>query len=568
MQQSKWEFSSDTRSQYLEQLQKERFDVLIIGGGITGAGVVRDAALRGLKAALIEKGDFGGGTSSKSSKLIHGGFRYLSQLKFGLVREALIERRTLMQLAPHLVYPQKCLLPVYRHSHSSPRSIHIGLWLYDLLAGSRNIGHHRMLSVARVQEMEPTLSLEDLREAALYYDGKADDFRLVLATLQSASWSGAVVVNYVQARDVAMQNGSIEAVQAQDNLTGERFWIKTRSVVNAGGPWSDVVRQHLLKVSDRRVRTTKGIHLVIHRDDLPIRHAVMVFAPQDGRPIFAIPWKQFVLLGTTDTDYTGDPDWIPTEKDDVDYLLEAYRHYFPRARLDYSRIVSTFAGLRPLIYQENKAASDITREHFIFEGPPLFFSIIGGKLTTYRVMAREVVDRVLKGLKKRYAVVPPYPECRTARQPLVGGAIQNLADFRNRWMRQLLQEAKLPPDVAEHLIETYGSRLPRFLEWLHRVEDGARRLLPDLPYLRAQIDYALAYEMTLAVDDFLIRRTHVFSLDPDQGRAIYRQVADVMGRRLNWEKEEWQRQVARYEKKIQYTRRYLEQSSNEDQSHH
>jgi len=527
-----------------------------VGGGITGAGILRDAVLRGYKVALIEKADFASGTSSKSSKLVHGGFRYLAQFKFGLVHEALVERKILIDLAPHLVHPLECLLPIYTNSRQKPWIINIGMYLYDLLAFSKNIGNHRMLSPRKIQEFQPELRQEDLLKGAEYYDAKADDFRLVLSTLQSAVEFGGIAINYVEARLLdRLRSGGFEVV-AHDHIADKDIIIRTRTIANATGPWSDIVRENLIAEHKKRVRTTKGIHLIVRWEDLPIKKAYMLFSPIDDRPIFAIPWKKFVLLGTTDTDYDGDPDRIPTERSDVDYLLESFNYYFPRCPLDDSKIISSFAGLRPLIYEAGKDASEVTREHEIFEGPENFFTIIGGKLTTYRVMAREIVDRIGKQLQKDYKINPRNPYCHTHKLPLYGGDIRDFRKFREETVATLSKSHGLATDIIEHFVETYGRETPTVLKYAESRPDGLQRIVPPLPHVWGELDYALDREMVVGLDDFLIRRTHIFSLDPQHGRGVYEEIARRMQKVLNWDDVELKRQVERYLFKTQLINKF------------
>jgi glycerol-3-phosphate dehydrogenase len=551
------DLSMKTREQNIDQLQKERFDILVIGGGITGAGIARDAALRGFKTALIEKADFCSGTSSKSSKLVHGGFRYLDNFEFGLVRESLLERKILMEIAPHLVHPIQCLLPLHAHNAKPPWIIHIGLFLYDFLSFTKRIGYHKMLSQKEIQNLEPLLRQDDLKNVALYYDCQADDFRLVMANLQSAAQDGAVIANYIRAVDIIDENGQVVGMEASDEINGELFPIRSRTIANATGPWCDYLRQALLNDDQHRVRPTKGIHLVIHREDLPINHTILGQAVQDGRYIFAVPWRQFVFLGTTDTDYDGDPDHIPTERSDVDYLLEAFNHYFPDANLTDDKIISTFAGLRPLTYEEGKTASSVTREYQIFEQPQNFFNIIGGKLTTYRTMAKEIVNRMAKRLEKSFDISAANPKCITDQIPLYGGDISNYSEFLDKWKMELRNQNHIDTDIAENLIQSYGSRLPDVLEYIENTLDGKDRFLPELSYIWGQLDYALKHEMTIALDDFLIRRTHLFSLDRKQALDIHEEVASRLATKLGWSEEEKKAQIERYKSKIEITRRYL-----------
>ncbi len=552
--------SAETREQNIDQLQKEQFDILVIGGGITGAGIARDAALRGYKTALIDKADFCSGTSSKSSKLVHGGFRYLNNFEFGLVHEALVERKILMDIAPHIVHPIQCLLPLHEHNSMPPWMMHIGLFLYDFLAFSKRIGYHKMLSVNEIEKMEPLLRQDNLKNIALYYDCQADDFRLVMANLQSAAQSGAVIANYVMAVDVIREKGQVVGMEAMNEISGEPFPIRSRVIANASGPWCDYLHKELFKEIRERVRTTKGIHLVIDRNDLPIHYTIVGQAVQDGRYIFAVPWRQFVFLGTTDTDYDGDPDRIPTERSDVDYLLDAFNHYFPNANLNDDKIISTFAGLRPLTYEEGKTASSVTREYQIFERPQNFFNIIGGKLTTYRTMAKEMVKRMTKRLEKSFDISPAESKCLTDQIPLYGGDISNYAAFFDKWKTEFSNHHHLDTDIAQHLIESYGSRLPDVLEYIESSSDGKERILPGLHYIWGELDYALEHEMTVALDDFLIRRTHLFSLDRKQALDVHEEIASRLAKKLSWSEEEKKAQIERYKSKIEITRWYLRSS--------
>ncbi len=556
-----FDFSPRTRLLNLQRMQEEVFDILVIGGGITGAGIARDAVLRGFKTALIEKDDFASGTSSKSSKLIHGGFRYLSQYYFGLVHEALMERKTLMDLAPHLVHPLHCLLPLYKGSVTSPLTIDIGLWLYDLLALNRNIGRHRMVKPEELIRMESGYRRKDLLKAAEYYDCKADDFRLVMATVQSAAGHGAVIANYVKAVDFGDGENGHATVLAGDRIDGENIPIRARVIANASGPWSDRVHQTLLKHSDGRLRLTKGIHLLIPHEALPIKHAFMQFAVQDGRPIFAIPWKNVVLLGTTDTDYDGDLDQIHTDRSDVDYLLHSFNHYFPEARLSDDKILSAFAGLRPLVREENKSASKVSREHQIFEDPHNFFSIIGGKLTTYRVMAKDMVDMLSKKLSDGFGVNPANPKCTTHKVPLFGGDLGNYETFRKEWLSRLTTEHGFDPDIAEHFIENFGSRIPEVLHAVESLADGRERIHADLPFVWGELPYTVNQEMTLGLDDFMIRRTHLFSMDSRQGMDVFRGIAGRMQKLLGWSAEEKKAQIERYKFKIHLTQHFREKET-------
>jgi len=546
-------FSPEIRNQNIQKMGNELFDVLVIGGGITGAGIARDAALRGFKTALIEKDDFAAGTSSKSSKLVHGGFRYLKQREFGLVHEALVERKRLMDIAPHIVHPTKCLLPIYEHSAEPPLLIHIGMWLYDILAFTKNIGRHRMVSARELAILEPELRQDGLKKGAEYYDCKEDDFRLVMATIQSAAQYGAVIANYVKAVDVIRENRRVAGVQAENRLTGESVSIRAKVIANATGPWSDDVRKALFKDITPHVRTTKGVHLIVKHSDLPITRAFMQFAIRDGRPIFAIPWNTVVLLGTTDTDYTGDPDRITTDRSDVDYLLESFNYYFPKANLTDDNILSAFSGLRPLLREEGKSASQVTREHRIFENQENFFSIVGGKLTTYRVMAKDMVNRLSKRLERSFNVVPKNPRCLTDKFPLYGGDIPNYEHFRQDWVRRLAVQENIPHDIAEHFVESYGTRIPDILKAIQDTPNGGQRIHPNLPHVWGEVTYALDHEMTVALDDFLIRRTHIFSLEKKQGLDVCHEIADKLQERLGWSDEEKQRQIERLKLKVQLT---------------
>lgn len=560
-------FSPEIREQNIRTLKTERFDVLVIGGGITGAGIVRDAVLRGFKTALIEKDDFAAGTSTKSSKLVHGGFRYLKQMAFGLVHEALVERKILMDIAPHIVHPTKCLLPIYENSAEPPFLIHMGMWMYDILAFTKNIGRHRMVSAKELAILEPELRQEGLKKGAEYYDCKEDDFRLVMATIQSAAQHGATIANYIKAKEIIRENGKIAGILAENRLTGESVPIKARVIANATGPWSDEIRSALFNEHDPHVRTTKGVHLIVKHSDLPITRAFMQFAIQDKRPIFAVPWKTLVLLGTTDTDYAGNLDRIYTERSDVDYLLESFNYYFPKANLNDDKILSAFAGLRPLLREEGKSASEVTREHAIFEAPENFFSIIGGKLTTYRVMAKDMVHRLSRRLERSFSVSPKNPHCITDKVPLYGGGISNYETFRQEWVGRLVRENHFDHDIAEHFVESFGTRIPDVLKAVDATPDGRERIHPNLPHVWGELTYALEHGMTLALDDFLIRRTHIFSLEKHQGLDVYPGIADRLQARLGWSEDEKQKQIDRLKLKVHFTQYFREEPSHENPIH-
>ncbi len=368
------------------------FDLLIVGGGIVGAGIVWDASLRGLSCALVEQGEFASGTSSKTTKLIHGGLRYLEQMDFMLVRESLKERRILFRIAPHLVHALPFLIPVRGRSPRPWPLVKIGIALYDWLAGTLPEQRHRFLGKDQLREQEPVLQKGEVDRAAVYTDGQMDDAGLVLAVLEAARKAGASLAHFTRVNSWRIEHGKIHGAEVEEIKTGEKFSIHARQVINATGPWADRLRRLADPAAKPIVRPSKGIHLVY--PSLGLRHALVLSSPGDGRIFFLIPWKDQTLIGTTDTDYDGDPGKAEASPDEIDYLIEGTHRCLPSLNIRKERVISTFAGVRPLVAREGRDPWAVSRRHLIHEDPNGLISVVGGKFTTFRKMAEEVVDRI------------------------------------------------------------------------------------------------------------------------------------------------------------------------------
>lgn len=550
------EFSAATRAGNLGRLQAEEFDLLVIGGGITGAGIARDAALRGFRTALIEQGDYASGTSSRSSKLIHGGLRYLENLQFRLVFEASSERRVLRRIAPHLLRPLPFLLPIGRHRSPSYSKLRAGMWLYDALSLFRNIQLHRMLGPRELLQLEPWIRSQDLVGGARFYDCGVDDARLTLATILSAHQQGAVLVNQAQVCGLLKAKGKVRGVQVRDQIAGTELEVRARLVVNAAGPWSDRILQLDDPRSNHRLRPSKGIHLVISREKIGSRHAVVFTSHRDDRVMFVIPWGAYLLIGTTDTDYSGELDQVYADADDVAYVLGAFNRAFSDVRLTEEDILSTYAGLRPLAEGGASWSYRASREHQILESGSGLLSIIGGKLTTYRIMARQVVDGVARRLA-RESGVRPLRECETDRRPLAGGTLAGMHVLLAQEVERAVREQGIKAEgVAPYLIGTYGVDYGRILELVRTDPSLGRPIVPGLPYLWAEVPHAVRYEMALTLSDFMIRRTHLLFEEGRRGTEPASQVAALMARHLGWEAREMAAQVEGYRREVALTQRY------------
>ena len=524
------------RSAALARLGSETFDLLVIGGGINGAGIARDGAMRGLRTALVEHADFASGTSSRSSKLIHGGFRYLEQGDVRLVLEACRERERLRRLAPHLVRPQEFIFPVYEGGPVGRFKLAAGLWAYDLMAGLWNVHRHRMLSARATRQAEPALRTEGLRGAGRYWDCRTDDARLVLETILAAVREGGVAVSYARVTALLKENGRIAGARLVDRLGGGEVSVRARVVVNATGPWVDAVAV-LDAPAPPRLRLTKGVHVLVPRARVGNRAAVVLHAVKDGRVMFVIPWKEQTLVGTTDTDHEGGPD-VPAvvEAADVSYLLETVNHYFPAARLSRADVTSAFAGLRPLIAPPAGAAvapSSVSREEEIFASPSGLISIAGGKLTTHRLVAAAVVERVIDALR-RGGERRRFGRSRTGTVPLPGGT----APPDSVAAAVLSHDGNgLAPPVIGHLADRYGSRVG---ELLHRVAADRRLadpIVPTLPDPRAEVLEAVEHEGALTVEDVLRRRTQISLREETEGVRVAGEVAALMAGPLGWTPE-------------------------------
>jgi glycerol-3-phosphate dehydrogenase len=521
--------AADLRRGKLRRLGQESFDLLVVGGGINGAGIAREAALRGLRIALVEKTDFASGTSSRSSKLIHGGFRYLETGDFGLVLEASRERDLLRRrLAPHLVTPLRFFFPIYRGGSLPLWKLRVGLTLYDLLAAFRNIERHRTVHGAEAAAVEPRLRAEGLVGGALYYDCFTDDARLVLENVLGAEQAGAICLNYAGLealeKDAA---GMLTGATVRDHGDeGGTLRVRARTVVNAGGPWLDRIRALDDPAARPVLRPTKGVHLIVPRDRVDNRHAIVLSAVRDRRILFVIPWEDHTIVGTTDTDYEGSPDAVTADDRDVDYLLETLNVHFQQARLKPRDVISTFAGLRPLVAGARpEAPSEVSREDVLFESASGLLSLGGGKLTTYRRVAIKVVDRIARRLRARFGD-RVRPCSGTESIPLPGGA-GFVAESAPRDAR----------DLARFLRRRYGSRASEVLSMLSAVPELAEPLMPEIGDVRAQAVFAAQSEMAQRVEDVLRRRTTIALKTADGGAGAAAMAAALMAQPLGWNRQ-------------------------------
>ncbi len=538
-------FSPVVRQANIAHLQREQVDVLVVGGGISGAGVAREAALRGLAVALLEKDDFASGTSSKSARLVHGGFRYLEQYQFGLVASACAERHKLRRIAPRLVRPLAFTLPIYRDSNHSLLKIRLGMWLYDLLALLHNVRRHRILRPGQVAAVEPALAQRGLVGAVYYYDCLADDARLTLATVQAAHRHGARVANHAEVCGLVKAGGKVAGAEVLDRITGQRFSVRAKVTVNATGVWADGVRQMDDPAVETLIRVNRGSHLVLPRDRLGV-HGAVSFASADGqRAMYLVPWGETCLVGTTDVDHGGELDRVYATPPEVEAMLAAVNHAFPAARLTPDDIVSTFAGLRPLIGGGQEAAYQVSRDHHIFESEAGLVTLAGGKLTTYRRMAQDLVDFVTPRLGAR-------GRSRSAQQPLLEAAF----DAEGEAARLAARYPQLERDVVAHVVSAYGPAATTLLAPIEEEAEMGCRIVPGLPYIWAEVPYAVQHEMALTLSDFMVRRTHIIHEDKDQGTACAAEVAAAMARELGWDSAEVERQMRAYDQQVALTRAF------------
>ena len=526
------------------RLRSTTFDVVVVGGGITGAGCALDAASRGLRTALVEKGDFASGTSSKSSKLVHGGLRYLEHGEVGLVYEALAERQRLRRNAPHLVKVLPFLVPVLAEgpgAQAGGRAMGTAMWMYDLTGGARIGRLHQRLSAAAVRDHLPTVRPESLDSSYLYYDARADDARLCLAVARTAAIShGAVVVNGVEVTGFGHdQDGRVDRVDVIAD--GTSFGITTGAVVNATGVWADRVAGLEGGDGAHTLRPAKGVHLTVPWHKVRNDVAVILPVPGDDRSVFVVPWGDLAYIGTTDTDYDGPLDDPQCTAADIAYLLAAVNAVL-LTPLTTSDVVGTWAGLRPLVDDADAASrtADLSRRHQVHRSHTGVVTVTGGKLTTYRDMATDAIDEVVRHVLELGGVDRIRRRSRTAHLRLQGAAgYDDVVATADRL-------SSLPPDTVRHLADRYGGDARTVIAMAEADPALAEPLVPGLPYLRAEALYGVRYEMARSVDDVLSRRTRARLLARDDSARAAGAVAALIGPELGWDEQEQERQAASY----------------------
>lgn len=519
-------FSNLERKSVVEKLQADEFDIAVVGGGITGAGIALDAASRGLKVALVEKGDFASGTSSKSTKLIHGGLRYLKQFDFWLVKEVGSERAIVHKLAPHLVLPEKMLLPLIEGGSYGKWLTSIGLKVYDILAQVGGDDKRQMLEKKEALALEPLLPKKILKGAGYYAEYRTDDARLTIENIKTSLAYGAQALNYAQVTDFLYYDGhKVSGIKVKDQITDNEFEVRAKYVISAAGPWVDELRTVNHSKKGKRLHLTKGVHLVFPHEKLPVRQSVYFDVP-DGRMIFAIPRGKVTYVGTTDTNYDLDKDHVTTDIADAIYLISAVNNMFPKIELELEDIESSWAGLRPLIHEEGKSASELSRKDEIFTSDTGLISMAGGKLTGYRKMAERVVNRIAKKMKEDYEL--DVEESKTAELPLCGSDFKKFKHV-NKYIEEVfhrIEADKFSEYDAWFLVTNYGKQTDIILDKYESMKDGE----PQIRMAMAELQFCIEYEMVINPMDFFIRRTGRLYFDIQSMRSLLEPVLNEFKR--------------------------------------
>jgi glycerol-3-phosphate dehydrogenase len=517
------------------------YDVIIIGAGVNGAGIARDASMRGLKVLLLDKGDIGGGTSSWSTRLIHGGLRYLEHGEFRLVRESLRERECLLSISPHLIRPLPLLVPIYKNARRGFWTIRAGMIAYDALSFDKSLPGHRMLSPAETLLRGPGLNREGLLGAAVYFDAQVEFAeRLVVENALSAFAHGATVLTYARVEKLIVEAGKVRDVEFT-KTGGETHLARASFVINAAGPWIDQVLAESDRNSPRLIGGTKGSHLIVAPFAGAPETAIYVEAEADRRPFFIIPWNGKYLIGTTDIRYEGDLDLVRINSDEIDYLLRETNRAIPKANLTREEILYTYAGVRPLPYTSKKDGQRITRQHFIRPHPQLdnLFSIVGGKLTTFRSLAEQTVDLVFRKLNRSA------PECATDRQPLPGAATSNFEVFS----KEFKQRSGLPDEINNRLLRLYGTRAPLILDLLHDDPSLADVFDSETGALAAEVVFAFKHELAQTLSDCLLRRTMV-GLNSSCGLNAVEAAGAIAQKFLGWSEGRVKQETNNYRQEV------------------
>ncbi len=537
----------------LTTLQGQEFDLLVIGGGATGTGIALDAAARGLKTALVEKRDFASGTSSKSTKLIHGGLRYLQQLDIALVRETGTERAIVHRLAPHIVLPEKMLMPIVKGGKYGYWMASFGLKVYDILANVKGDDRRKMLSKAGSLKKEPLLSADNLKGGVFYAEYRTDDARLTIELLKSATRYGAIAANYCKVVDFTYADTKVTGAHCQDELTGDTFVIKAKKIVSAGGPWVDQLRKKDNSLKGKRLHLTKGVHLVVPHEKFPLQHTIYFDVP-DGRMIFAIPRGRTTYIGTTDTTYKADLNRIVATQADADYLLNAVNSIFPSVNLTMEDIESNWAGLRPLIHEDGKSPSELSRKDEIFISPQGLISIAGGKLTGYRKMAQRIVNLVVKEFPKTEKRA--FKKCQTRKISLTENPLANakavekyIADLQKRVIA-----LGLAPYYGWYLATVYGKQAETILTKMDDFKDNQ----PEIALARAEAWFGVHHEMVNRADDFFVRRTGRLYFDIGSISTIRAAVLADLQKYLNWDANRLAKEVVHLDELIYDATHYYE----------
>ncbi len=523
-----------------QDIAEQKFDVIIIGAGINGSGVARDSAMRNLRVLLLDKGDIGSGTSSFSSRLIHGGLRYLEFGEFGLVRESLRERECLLRIAPHLVKPLPLLIPIYESNSRGRLAIRLGMIAYDLLSIGKSLPRHRVLSRKQALAAAPGLNPQGLKAAAVYYDAQVEFAeRLVIENVIAARDAGATVLTYCRVNKLIVEDGTVNGVKFTDSLNSGEYVARASIVINASGPWVDDVLSSEDSKPERLIGGTVGSHLIVNAIEGAPASALYVEAAEDGRPFFIIPWNGKCLIGTTDKRFDGDLDQLEASDDEVDYLLNETNRVFPAAKLSRKEVLFTYSGVRPLPFVTNKAETGITRRHFIQNhGAPLrnLYSIIGGKLTTYRNLSEQAVDLVMKKLNK------PFVKSRTSDRRLPGADSIDFEKFSDYFRKE---NEQFDPQLLDRLLRIYGVRSTEVLNLAKADPNLTGKFDLETGAIAAEIVFAFRDEMAETICDCLLRRTMV-GLNSSVGLNSVEDAAQVARNYLGWNEDRASHEVASY----------------------